>query len=155
MFRLETKQQLPISIEQAWTFLSDPSNLQRITPENMRFEIVSGADRSIFPGQIIQYKLELLSGIRINWVTEISHVDHGYYFVDEQRFGPYVFWHHKHFLKKIESGVEIEDIIDYKVPGGMLGRMMHPILVKPRLEKIFIYRKKILKELFSNHRSIE
>ena len=73
------------------------------------------------------------------------------YFVDEQRFGPYSLWHHKHFIKEIEGGVEMEDIIDYKIPFGWLGQLAHPILVKPKLEEIFSYRKTKLEKLFGKY----
>ncbi|NHM07394.1 SRPBCC family protein [Flavobacterium sp. CYK-4] len=143
-------QNLPISREQAWEFLSDPKNLKTITPDYMGFEIVSGADRKIFPGQIIQYTVTPLLGIKMPWVTEISHVIPGEYFVDEQRYGPYSFWHHKHFLKDIPGGVAMEDIIDYKLPMGAIGQLVHPFLVQKKLDEIFEFRRKKLIELFGN-----
>ena len=87
----------------------------------------------MFPGQIIQYIVTPILGIPTKWVTEITHVRDGEYFVDEQRFGPYALWHHKHFIKPIKNGVEMEDIIDYKIPMGFLGQIAHPIVVKPKL----------------------
>ena len=73
-------------------------------------------------------------------------------FVDEQMYGPYALWHHKHFINEIDGGVEMEDIIDYKVPLGILGQMLHPILVKPKLEEIFAYRQTKLIELFGEYK---
>jgi ligand-binding SRPBCC domain-containing protein len=151
IYTLHKKQNLPISVEQAWEFLSSPANLKTITPDYMGFNILSGADRPMFPGQIIQYIVTPVLGIKTKWVTEITHVKDKEYFVDEQRFGPYALWHHKHFIKAIEGGVEMEDIIDYKVPMGILGQMVHPILVKPKLEEIFSYRTKKLEELFGKY----
>lgn len=148
IYRLHTKQNLPISKETAWNFLSDPKNLKTITPTYMSFDIIDGADRKMYPGQIIQYIVTPLFGIKTKWVTEITHVVNNEYFVDEQRFGPYSLWHHKHFIKEIEGGIEMEDIIDYKIPFGIIGQLMHPILVKPKLNEIFDYRKKKLIELF-------
>ena len=148
IYTLHTKQNFPISKEKAWEFLSDPKNLKIITPEYMGFDIQSGADRAMYPGQIIQYIVTPILGIKTKWVTEITHVKEGVYFVDEQRFGPYALWHHKHFLKSIEGGVEMEDIIDYMVPMGWLGQLVHPFLVKQKLDKIFEYRKNKLIELF-------
>ena len=137
-----------ITKEKAWEFLSSPKNLKTITPEYMSFDILSGADRPMFAGQIIQYIVTPLLGIKTKWVTEITHVVEGEYFVDEQRFGPYALWHHKHFIKEIPGGVEMEDIIDYKVPMGILGQLVHPFIVKPKLNEIFEYRRKKLIELF-------
>ena len=143
-----SKQNLPISIQEAWEFLSNPKNLNLITPDYMGFIIESGADKPMFSGQIIQYIVTPVLGIKTKWVTEITHVDEGHFFVDEQRFGPYSFWHHKHFLKEIPGGVEMEDIIDYKIPMGIIGQLMHPIIVKPKLDEIFEYRRKKLITLF-------
>ena len=148
VYTLHTKQNLPISIEEAWEFLSDPKNLKTITPEYMGFKTLSGDDRPMFAGQIIQYIVTPVLGIPAKWVTEITHVVDKQYFVDEQRFGPYALWHHKHFIKEIPGGVEMEDIVDYKIPFGILGQLFHPILVKPKLDEIFNYRRKKLIELF-------
>ena len=151
IYTLPKKQNLPISVDEAWDFLSDPRNLKTITPDYMGFHILSGADRPMFPGQIIQYIVTPVLGIKTKWVTEITHVKDKEYFVDEQRFGPYALWHHKHFIKPIEGGIEMEDIIDYKVPMGILGQMVHPILVKPKLEEIFNYRTTKLEALFGKY----
>jgi ligand-binding SRPBCC domain-containing protein len=148
IYRLHTLQNLPISVDEAWDFLSDPANLKTITPDYMGFNILSGADRKMFPGQIIQYIVTPLARIPTKWVTEITHVKDKEYFVDEQRFGPYALWHHKHFIKAIPGGVEMEDIIDYKLPMGILGQLAHPIVVKPKLKEIFDFRYQKLIELF-------
>jgi len=148
IYTLHAKQNLPISVDQAWDFLSDPKNLKIITPDYMSFNILSGADRPMFAGQLIQYIVTPVLGIKTKWVTEITQVVDKAYFVDEQRFGPYALWHHKHFIKAIDGGVEMEDIIDYKVPMGILGQMVHPLIVKPKLDEIFAYRQKKLVELF-------
>lgn len=153
IYTLKSKQKLPISLEQAWDFFSDPMNLNTITPVDMGFKTLSGADRKMYPGQVIQYIVTPLLGIPMKWVTEITHVIDKEYFVDEQRFGPYALWHHKHFFKEIPGGVEMEDIIDYKLPMGVLGQLMHPVLVRPRLEQIFAYRTKKLVEIFGEYKS--
>lgn len=152
IYRMETVQKLPISQKEAWDFLSDPKNLKRITPDYMGFEILSGAADKMYAGQIIQYLVTPVMNIPTKWVTEITHVDEGNYFVDEQRFGPYSFWHHKHFLKPIPNGVEMVDIIDYKIPLGILGQLVHPILVAPKLKEIFEYRKQALIELYGEYK---
>ena len=100
IYTLQSKQNLPITIDEAWKFLSDPKNLKVITPEYMGFKTLSGDDRAMFAGQIIQYIVTPVMGIPMKWVTEITHVKDNSYFVDEQRFGPYALWHHKHFLKE-------------------------------------------------------
>ncbi len=151
VYTLSSKLQLPISVDVAWEFLSNPVNLKTITPDYMSFDILTGADKPMFAGQIIQYVVTPILGIKTNWVTEITHVVDKHYFVDEQRFGPYALWHHKHFIKEIDGGVEMEDIIDYKVPFGFLGRIVHPFIVKPKLTEIFNYRTKKLINLFGEY----
>ena len=148
IYTFHAKQRLPMTKREAWDFLSKPENLKTITPTYMGFDILSGADRPMYAGQIIQYVVTPVLKIKTKWVTEITHVEEGEYFVDEQRFGPYALWHHKHFIKEVEGGIEMEDIIDYKVPFGILGRLVHPILVKPKLQEIFEFRRKKLIELF-------
>ena len=148
LYSIHTKQNLPISLEEAWNFIANPKNLEVITPKSMGFKTISGDDKEMFAGQIIHYYITPLFGIKVQWVTEITHVQDRKFFVDEQRFGPYAFWHHKHFLKEIEGGVEMEDIVHYKVPMGILGQLVHPFLVKPKLEEIFAFRQKKLIELF-------
>ncbi len=153
IYTKHTKQNIPISLQDAWDFLSDPNNLKTITPDYMGFNILSGADRPMYSGQIIQYIVTPVLGIKTKWVTEITHVVDKKYFVDEQRFGPYALWHHKHFIKEIDGGVEMEDIIDYKVPFGILGQMVHPLLVKPKLDEIFNYRNQKLIEVFGEFKN--
>jgi ligand-binding SRPBCC domain-containing protein len=151
IYEIHTRQKLPISKQEAWDFLSDPKNLQEIMPDEMGFEIMSGADRKMFTGQLLQYKVTPLPGFKTKWVTEITHVQKPDYFVDIQLYGPYALWHHKHFIHEIEGGVEIEDLVHYKIPFGILGRMMHPILVKPKLNEIFKTREAKMVEKFGQY----
>lgn len=148
IYTLHSKQKLPITVNQAWEFLSDPKNLKTITPDYMGFNILSGADRPMFQGQLIQYIVTPIAGIKTKWVSEITHVRDKEYFVDEQRFGPYSLWHHKHFIKEIDGGVEMEDIVDYKLPFGIIGQLVQPFLVAPKLMEIFNYRRQKLIDLF-------
>lgn len=148
LYQLHSKQALPISVDEAWSFLSRPENLAVITPPHMGFHILSKDTKKMFPGQIIQYNVSPFPNYTTRWVTEITHVKEGEYFVDEQRFGPYALWHHKHFLKPIVGGVEMEDIIDYKIPFGILGQLANRIIVKKQLLTIFKFRENKLAELF-------
>jgi len=148
LYTLHKTQKIPVSLNEAWNFISTPKNLAVITPPSMGFVTLSGDDKDMFAGQIIHYHVSPLLGLKMEWVTEITHVEDKHFFVDEQRFGPYKFWHHKHFLKEIPGGVEMEDIIHYKLPMGILGKMVQPFMVKPKLEEIFEYRKNKLIELF-------
>ncbi len=149
--KLIYSQKLPIDMNDAWDFLSSPDNLKLITPESMSFEIIDWDKKKAYPGQIIQYTLNPGFGIKMKWVTEITQVKENSYFIDEQRFGPYSFWHHKHFIKKIDNGVLMEDIIHYKIPFGFLGRILNTIYVQNKLKKIFRYRENKLNEIFGNY----
>ena len=148
MYKLHKTQKVPISLQEAWDFLKSPKNLEKMTPAEMGFKIIDGADRPTYAGQLISYEVTPLLGIKTKWVSKITQVEHLKYFTDEQLYGPYALWHHTHFIKEIEGGVEMEDLIYYKVPLGILGRIVHPFLVKPQLEKIFEYRREKLIELF-------
>lgn len=148
IYRVHTIQHLSMDLDSAWDFLTDPNNLKTITPDYMGFKIIGGSERKMYTGQIIEYIVTPLLGIKTKWVTEITHVEDKVYFVDEQRYGPYSMWHHKHFIKAVPGGVEMEDLIHYKIPLGWIGQLLHPILVKPKLNQIFEYRRKKLAELF-------
>lgn len=149
LYRMTFKQSIPSDIDTVWDFISSPKNLKRITPPHMGFDIVSDMDSDkMYPGQIIAYKVSPIGGIKLNWVTEITHVKDKEYFVDEQRFGPYKLWHHKHFIKAVPGGVEMTDIVDYKVGFGFLGNIANAILVKKQLQQIFDYRFKKVEEIF-------
>jgi ligand-binding SRPBCC domain-containing protein len=145
---LHSIQKLPIPLDQAWDFLSNPANLSVITPPDMAFIIRSGADKKMYPGQIIHYWVSPVAGIKTQWVTEITHVQDQQFFVDEQRFGPYKLWHHKHFLKAVDGGVEMEDLIHYVIPFGFLGSLAHKLFIRKKLEAIFEFRRLKLIELF-------
>ncbi len=118
IYTLHKKQKLPITLDEAWAFLCNPANLSKLTPSEMNMTIISGADRPMYAGQILQYSVTPLAGFKTKWISEITHFEDKTYFIDLQLFGPYAFWHHKHFIHEIEGGVEMEDIIDYKVPFG-------------------------------------
>jgi ligand-binding SRPBCC domain-containing protein len=143
---LEARQNLPVSIAEAWEFFSDAGNLARITPPSLGFEVTSAPAERMYAGMIITYRVRPLFGIAVGWVTEITHVDEPHRFVDEQRFGPYRFWHHQHLFRAIEGGVEARDIVHYALPPG--GGAVRRMLVAPRLREIFAYRRDVLERTF-------
>lgn len=151
IYTLHKKQKLPTSLDKAWSFLCNPENLSKLTPSKMNMKIISKSEKSMYAGQVLQYSVTPLAGIKTKWVSEITQFEEKKYFVDLQLFGPYAFWHHKHFIKEIDGGIEMEDIIDYKVPLGVLGQLIHPILIKPKLKEIFKYREQRLEELFGKY----
>ena len=151
LYTLHKTQKLPITIDEAWAFLCNPANLSKLTPQKMNMNIISKEDRPIYAGQILQYSVTPLPGFKTKWVSEITQFKDRDYFIDIQVYGPYAFWHHKHFIRAIEGGVEMEDLIHYKVPLGWLGRLLQPIIVKPKLEDVFNFRKTQLEKLFGKY----
>jgi len=149
VYSLERKVILPISMDEAWDFFSDPKNLKEITPDYMYFKVTNGDElEKMYEGQIITYIVKPVLGIPVSWCTEIKNVVKNEIFVDEQRFGPYALWHHKHKFKEVEGGVENLDLVHYAIPFGFLGRIAHTLFVKKKLEEIFNYRNEKLAEIF-------
>ena len=148
IYSLHKKQKLPITKKEAWEFLSNPNNLAVITPPQMKMTILSGAERPMYAGQLLEYSVSPLPGMKTTWISEITQFVEGDYFVDIQLYGPYALWHHKHFINSIDNGVELEDIIHYKLPLGWLGQLAHPLVVQPKLESIFKYRREQLEARF-------
>jgi len=148
IFNLTRKQFLPISLSEAWNFFSTPHNLAKITPAHMGFKIlyISGGEKT-YAGQIIRYHVNVLPGIKVHWVTEITQVQELNYFIDEQRFGPYALWHHQHHFKEVPGGVEMTDEVNYAIPLGWLGQLAHVLFVGREVNRIFDHRYQTL-ELF-------
>ncbi len=147
--RLQRVQLLKLSLDEAWNFFSSPSNLQKITPPYMKFTIVGDTfSDNMYAGQIIEYKVRPVLGIPLYWMTEITQVKDKVFFIDEQRFGPYSFWHHQHHFKETNNGVEMTDLLHYKVPLYALGRVANKLFVEQQVNKIFDYRYKKVEEMF-------
>jgi len=146
---LKAVQKIPGSLIDVWRFFSKPDNLKDITPAYLRFNVISTHHGdTLYAGQIIEYKVSPLAGIPLYWMTEITHVKDSQYFVDEQRYGPYCMWHHQHHFKAIEGGVEMTDIIHYKIPLGALGDAANALFVRRQLKKIFSFRYEATAKVF-------
>lgn len=150
LYKLETVQYVNASIDVCWDFFSRPENLQKMTPTDMGFVITDFDGKSMYAGQIIQYIVSPLWGLKLPWVAEITVVKDQSYFIDEQRFGPYSLWHHKHFFEVTNQGVKMTDLVHYGLPLGFLGRIMNTLIVKNKLKKIFEYREKKVNEIFNS-----
>lgn len=150
IYQLQRKQLLPITIEEAWDFFSKAENLQSITPDYMNFLITNSPGTEIYNGQLITYKVSPILSVPLTWVTEITHVKTHQYFIDEQRFGPFKFWHHQHHFKETDAGIHMEDQLHYALPFSFIGRTVHSLVVRNRIESIFDYRYKHLEERFQS-----
>jgi ligand-binding SRPBCC domain-containing protein len=148
MYKIERTQQLPVSLEEIWKFFALPGNLKKITPPELGFHIISGGDSVIYKGMVVTYDIDSIFRVPFTWVTEIIEVEEKKKFIDRQRSGPYAYWNHEHHFKTISNGVEVTDILEYKMPLGILGSLVHPFLVKTKIEKIYEYRAQKLEELF-------
>ena len=148
VLKLEFKQILPISAIAGWDFFSRPENLADITPPDLGFEIKSVLPDRMYAGMIINYRVRPFAGIAVPWTTEITHVEEPFFFVDEQRSGPYRLWHHQHLFSETEKGLLMTDVVHYQLSCGWLGHLCVGKFVHQRLEHIFQYRKQALEKRF-------
>ena len=147
-YTLHREQLIPAPIENVWAFFATPRNLNEMTPPDMAFEFIHGGDEPMYPGQIIAYKVKILPWIRVRWLTEITHVEPGFRFIDEQRIGPYRLWIHEHRFEQLQKGVCMTDHVTYALPFGLLGNLVHSLYIQNRLNKIFDYRREKVDALF-------
>lgn len=148
-FSFQAIQQIPVTIDQAWDFFSDPSKLQVITPPDLGFRIISKYQGSrMYPGQLIEYTVRPILDLPLYWMTEITHVADKNYFIDEQRSGPYSFWHHQHHFREIEGGIEMTDIVHYQLPFWVLGNLINAFFIQKQLRNIFQYRHTAVEKVF-------
>ena len=151
VYQLKKVQVIPAPIEKVWEFFSAPENLKTITPSHLGFQILSEKHGdTMYAGELIEYTVKPLLGIPLYWMTEITQVVTLKYFIDEQRYGPYSFWHHQHHFKEVDGGVEMTDIVHYKIPFWFLGDIANSLIVKSQLEKIFDYRNEVTYKIFEN-----
>ena len=148
MVTLKWEHVLPISLDEAWIFFSDPHNLSKITPESMDFKIISDTPHELYEGMVINYTLRPLFGIKMPWSTEITHVKDKEYFIDNQLSGPYKIWHHEHHFNKTENGILMTDILNYELSYFILNPIIDNLVVRNQVKRIFSFRKKCLNELF-------
>jgi ligand-binding SRPBCC domain-containing protein len=154
MYQLKAEQFIPASRDEVWEFISSPANLKRITPGYMGFDITSGdLPDKMYSGMIISYRVSPVAGIKTTWVTEITHIEEGKYFVDEQRVGPYAMWHHEHHLQEVDGGVMMRDIVSYRPPMGILGAVANRLFIRKKLKGIFDFRVRAIEEIFPGESS--
>jgi ligand-binding SRPBCC domain-containing protein len=148
-FKLERKLFIPAEIHIVWKFFSDPHNLEKITPRDMKFDVIDCPDTDeIYTGMRIEYSVSPLLSIPLKWVTLIKAVNPFQSFTDTQAKGPYSLWEHTHTFEVKEKGVLMTDEVLYKLPLGPLGIIAHTLFVRKKLERIFDYREKIIKDVF-------
>ncbi len=149
---LHREQVIPADIGRVWEYFSNPKNLNEITPADMHFQIVAGGNEKMYEGQIIEYRVEFIRGVRSLWLTEITHAREYVYFVDEQRAGPYRFWHHEHKFQEVDEGIHMTDLVTYEAPFGIWGDLVTMFWIRRKLEAIFDFRRRKISELFGESR---
>jgi ligand-binding SRPBCC domain-containing protein len=147
-YRVEQSQFIPRSREEVFTFFADASNLERITPAFVHFQILTPRPIPMKPGALIDYQLRLC-GIPFRWKTRIETFEPPSYFTDIQLSGPYRRWHHRHEFIAVPGGTEMKDIVDYQLPLGPLGVMAWWFFVRHALCRIFDYRRAAITEIFN------
>ncbi len=150
IYTLHREQIIPASTERVWAYFATPRNLNEMTPPDMAFEFVHGGDEPMYAGQVIAYKVAILPGVRVRWLTQITHVEPGHRFIDEQRAGPYRLWIHEHRFEPLPDGVRMTDHVTYALPFGPLGDLTHALYIRRRLAQIFDYRREKVNTLFAN-----
>ncbi|MCG8579630.1 MAG: SRPBCC family protein [Bacteroidales bacterium] len=155
-YQYQRRQFIESSLQDVWNFIATPTNLSKITPPSMGFDILTpDLPSQMYEGMIIHYRVKPLPFYHTEWITEITHIKHGEYFVDEQRVGPYRMWHHLHRLTESSQGVEMIDTVSYQLPFGLIGRLGNQLIVKDRLKQIFEYREKAITEYFAENRDLQ
>lgn len=144
---IETSQYLDHPLEQVWPFFSSEKNLEDITPETLKFHVVGMSTPVIQKGTLIDYKLKI-HGVPSGWQTEIKEWDPPHQFVDFQKKGPYSLWHHRHKFESLGRGTLMTDQVRYKLPLGILGRMVAGALVSKDVNSIFDFRMKKMLQVF-------
>jgi len=147
---LHREQIIPAGRDRVWEYFCDPHTLNEITPPDMNFSIVAGGDVKMYAGQLIEYRVEFIRGLRSLWLTEIAHVHDREYFVDEQRVGPYRFWYHEHHFQEVVSGTRMIDHVAYAIPFGIFGDLLDTMWIRERLRYIFDSRRQKILELFGD-----
>ena len=150
MYQIKQKQFISTSIGNCWDFFISPLNLEKITPTDMSFVVLTELPAKVYEGLMISYRVKPLLGISISWITEIKTVNEKKMFIDEQRKGPYRIWHHEHHFEALENGVMMTDIVSYELPFGFLGRIAHKLFVQKKLDNIFQFRRQQIDLIFNS-----
>lgn len=143
-YRLATELRLAADLDEVFAFFSDAHQLETLTPKFLNFSVLTPKPIDLREGTVIDYKLRV-RGVPLRWRSKICQWDPPHRFVDEQLRGPYRRWHHLHTFEAVDNGTLCRDVVDYAVWGGPL---VHALLVRRDLQKIFAYRTKVLADIF-------
>lgn len=148
MYRLERVTVIPAPRAEAFRFFEDPRNLAKITPKSMGMSIKRIDELPVRAGFRIEYTVRWLFA-RIRWVTLITNYEPPSLFADVQEKGPYKYWRHEHRFEDAGDGTLMTDRVQYELPFGILGAVTHRLIVARQLKRIFDYRARKIRRLFS------
>ncbi|MBX3148219.1 MAG: SRPBCC family protein [Gemmatimonadales bacterium] len=146
-YQLRRAQVVGGTLADVFAFFKDPANLERLTPPWLAFRVLDSSTPTVQRDTRIRYRLRL-HGVPLRWESRITEFEENQLFADEQLVGPYRRWYHRHLFRSVPGGVHVEDIVDYRLPFGPLGRMVHALAVARQLRAIFDYRAVVMRELF-------
>jgi ligand-binding SRPBCC domain-containing protein len=149
---LRQEQWINLPVEKVFAFFADAHNLETITPPWLGFRILSVTSSSVSNGTQIRYRLRL-HGLPIRWLTEIRRWDPPFKFVDVQLSGPYRIWHHTHRFEAHGDRTKMIDVVRYVLPFGFVGQIVHTLMVRSEVGRIFDYRRQRIGELFGQSKS--
>jgi ligand-binding SRPBCC domain-containing protein len=147
-YTLERATLIPRPRPEVFAFFADAKNLERITPKFLRFRILTPAPIAMRAGRLIDYELRL-HGVPVRWRTLIEQFVPDEYFVDVQLSGPYKSWRHRHEFVEIAAGTEMRDRVEYELPLGPLGDLVHTFFVRSDVNRIFDFRNRAIREFFA------
>jgi len=147
VYVLRERQEVARPLDEVFEVFSRPENLEALTPDELRFRILTPKPVEMRAGTLIDYELRL-SGVPIRWRTLITTCEPPHRFVDEQLKGPYALWHHRHTFTAVDGGTAIEDEVHYALPFGPLGRIAHALYVRRSLRRIFAFRRGMIAARF-------
>lgn len=147
-YEIKRSQDIPFPIEKVFAFFQDPCNLGTITPQNLKFEMLTPLPVKMHSGVVIDYVIRV-SGFPIRWTSVIHSYFPPFEFIDVQLKGPYAFWHHRHTFEETDSGTRMRDHVKYALTFGAIGRVIHATKVRKDLERIFDFRAQALVENIS------
>jgi uncharacterized protein (TIGR01777 family) len=143
---LQMEQWVPQSIHKTFAFFKEAANLEKLTPDTLRFKVLNQTTQDIQQGTKLDYRISL-HGIPMRWQSEITDWQPNNKFSDIQLKGPYSHWHHTHEFFEKDGGTLVRDKVKYRVPFGIPGDLVAGKWIRNDLETIFKHRHKTIEKL--------
>ena len=146
--RIQTSKRLPIQVEEAWDFFTSPENLQSVMPPWLDYQLSSSPPEYLHPGAMYSAQMRPFPGVTLHTVNTVMHIRPPSLFITEQRVGPFKLWHHEYHFKELQDGVVVDEVVQYGMRYGPMGRLVHDLFVRKRLHAIFMHRARALDQRF-------